>query len=525
MAVFVKHEVRQILEEYIVEGYNKFIIYPFGDNGRMIKDLLKEYYNIEPVFIVDNKYSMYNPNIIPFEELQKADCQESIVLLTIENNEINLCMEEECLRYFSGKSVVNLKRRICYDSDIIISKYLPKPYCKQAFSSVNYLKTTDSKAVSHKIKVRIFHHQSHTWNACQTICSEFKNDPRFELLLIINEYSDYYKIIEQMKEGEYTYLTLDEYDPRNDLPDIFIYTSSFWTKTMSPIIEMSTVSFLVPVMTMLYGKEQCGAERTMAELERASVDYYLVERPLYNSLPKNTSVKVLEFGSPKFDGLYRCFCKKKTGFSKLPKLNNKYVILYTTTHGQSADGRFSEMLTFDLYFNKIMNFAKTNDEVALIFRPHPWFIQDLVKGKYWTADDVEELKRQINDSSNMIWDEESSYENSLMYADAIITDGYCGMILSTIPFNIPICSLYRNHDIQSLFPELDDCLYMVRDEKELDSFLEQVILCRKDKLSEKRMLAQSRYIKNFDGQNGHRIKEFITEKYFEIRGCDEKRNE
>lgn len=64
---------------------NRFIIYPFGDNGRMVKDLLKEYYNIEPEFIVDNKYCMYNPNIISFEELRKADCGESIILLTIED--------------------------------------------------------------------------------------------------------------------------------------------------------------------------------------------------------------------------------------------------------------------------------------------------------------------------------------------------------------------------------------------------------------------------------------------------------
>ena len=502
-----------------MKGYRRFIIYPFGDNGRMVKDLLKEYYNIDPVFIVDNKYSKYNPNIISFDELTKANCRESIVLLTIEDDEINLCMEEECLRFFLEKNIVNIKRRIYADTDVIISKCLTKSYCKQAFSSYNFLKNIKAKDSFKKIKVRIFHHQSHTWNACETICEELKKDSRFELLIIVYKGSDFCKIVEQMKEGEYKYLTLDEYNPKVDLPDIFIYTGSFWTKAMSPIIKMSTISFLVPVVTMLYGSKQYGAEQTIAELKNASVDYCLAEKPLYNSLPKNTSVNVLEFGSPKFDGIYHCFCKKKTNSLKPKKLKNRYVILYATAHGQSVDGRFREVITFDLYFQKILDFVKGNNDIVLIFRPHPLFIQELIRGNYWTADDVNELKRQINNSTNMLWDEESTYENALMYADAIITDGYCGMILSMIPLRIPICSLYRNHDIQSLYPELDDALYVVRDENELDSFLTQVILCRRDTLMEKRILAQNLFIKNFDGQNGQRIKEFITEKYLDIRKC------
>lgn len=515
--MFIKNDVRQILEEYIKEGCKRFIIYPYGDNGRMIKDLLKEYYNIVPLFIVDNKYSMYNPNIISFEELTKVDCRECIILLTIEDDELNLCMEEECLNFFSGNNIVNIKRRIYFDTDILISRYLSKSYCIQAFSATNFVKNTNCKVLYNKIKVRIFHHQSHTWNTCETICDEFKNDSRYELLIILYKGADFCNMLEQMEEGEYKYLTLDEYDPKDDLPDIFIYTGSFWTKSLSPIIKMSTISFLVPVITMIYEHKQYGAEQTIAELERASVDYCLAEKPLYNSLLKNTSVKVLEFGSPKFDGLYRCFCKKKINFSKPKKLKDKYVILYTTTHGQSADGRFREILTFDLYFRNILKFVKDNDDIALIFRPHPLLIQELVKGKYWTADDVKELKEQINNSPNMLWDEESTYENALIYADAIITDGYCGMILSTIPLEIPICSLYRNHEIKSLYPELDDCLYGVRDEKELDDFLEQVILGRKDRLLEKRLLAQTRYIKHFDGKNGHRIKEFIAKQYAAIR--------
>lgn len=513
--MFGRNDVRQILEEYIIRGCDKFIIYPFGDNGRMIKDLLKEYYNIEPIFVVDNKYSRYNPNIISFEELTKADCRESIVLLTIENDEFNFLMEEECLHFFKNENIVNMKRRIYSDTDIVIHKYLPKPYCRQAFASANFLEKVNSKDLPDKIKVRIFHHQPHTWNTCETICEEFKKDSRFELLIIVYKGSDFDQMTEQMRG--YKYVTLDEYNSKGDLPDIFIYTGSFWTKTLTPIIKISTLSFLVPVVTMLYEQKKYGTLQTITELERASVDYCLAEKPLCSCLPKNTSVQVLEFGSPKFDGLYRCFCKRKNMPLKPQKLKDKYVILYATAHGQSTDGRFQEMITFDVYFQKLLNFIKGNEDIALIFRPHPIFIRELVKGNYWTADDVEELKRQMNDSENILWDEESTYENALLYTDAVITDGNCGMILSMLPFGIPICSLYRSHESESLYPELDDYLYMVRDKKELDDFLEQVILCRKDRLSEKRMMAWKRFIKNFDGQNGHRIKEFITEKYLNNR--------
>lgn len=58
------------IEKLILEGYDKFYIYPFGSIGMKIKELLESRYGISNYIIVDNFLCVFNKKIISCKELE-----------------------------------------------------------------------------------------------------------------------------------------------------------------------------------------------------------------------------------------------------------------------------------------------------------------------------------------------------------------------------------------------------------------------------------------------------------------------
>ena len=59
----IEKNVEAVIEKQIRQGNKNFIIYPFGVYGRLVKRILNTQYGIDEKFIVDEKYSEYNPHI------------------------------------------------------------------------------------------------------------------------------------------------------------------------------------------------------------------------------------------------------------------------------------------------------------------------------------------------------------------------------------------------------------------------------------------------------------------------------
>lgn len=100
--------IKKRLITYIKEGNKKFIIYPYGENGVYVKNILHDYFNISPRLIVDNTYCQYNPNIISFEQLKKEIQEDDYILLTIENDAINEEMQKDIERIHDKNKIINL---------------------------------------------------------------------------------------------------------------------------------------------------------------------------------------------------------------------------------------------------------------------------------------------------------------------------------------------------------------------------------------------------------------------------------
>lgn len=62
-----KNDIKGYLKKYIKQGIDRFVIYPFGENGMNVKNILKEYFDIIPILIVDNEYAKFNSSIVDGE--------------------------------------------------------------------------------------------------------------------------------------------------------------------------------------------------------------------------------------------------------------------------------------------------------------------------------------------------------------------------------------------------------------------------------------------------------------------------
>ena len=91
----------RMIGELVKNGKNKFILFPFGEQGMLVKSILNNRYGIEEELIVDNKLSKIscNKKIVSIEELENVNMDDKLVLLTSDSNKIYSEIRHELLQY------------------------------------------------------------------------------------------------------------------------------------------------------------------------------------------------------------------------------------------------------------------------------------------------------------------------------------------------------------------------------------------------------------------------------------------
>lgn len=507
-------DVKSCLKKYIEQGVDKFVIYPFGVNGVNVRNILKDYFNIFPSLIVDNEYSKYNPYIKNFQALREQYDEDTYVILTVEDEKINATMKNELLKFVPLLHIINLndlKRKEADLSNFAIKNFLPEAVMTKTRNKIVTKKGTDEK-----IKVRVINFSESTWNAIQTICKAFESDKNFDLLILTGTYIG--KNIQQhIRNNGFQSVRIEDYCIQEDRPDILILSHPY--DTITQIENCREYCKLIVVATMQLIRYSYDMERFWNIQDRGfgrfQPDYYLFDSLLYHEImqSKYASEQIVEMGNAKFDGIYEA-CKEKHYEKGWEKLKGKRVILWTTDHG-IYDRHVSYELTFDLYAKTIFQYAKENQEVGIIFRPHGTFISEMLKNNLWSKNDLEILKKFCYESTNLVFDDSITYDNAYSVADGIIADAFCGIICSALPTLKPICLAYRRKSDLPYHEELAQCYDAAYSNEDIVEFMDKV-KNNQDITLELRKEACRKYIKHFDGKNGWRIKEFIKEKYFEL---------
>ena len=379
---------------------------------------------------------------------------------------------------------------------------------------------------SHIVKVRLITAESsYAWYTVKSLLMSFIADMRFQISIVFLNDISFQQSKDFAKELGIICFRWNEYNIEQDQPDIVIATLS---NTLHPRFRdvywlcgnFSKMFFVLPY-TLTGHYDECFASRIASvavRLQKFGLDYCFWDSLIYKKL-KSDGYDIshcVEMGNPKFDIIYSKLNKHNFLPESWEKIKEKTVFLWATDHEWMSNN-----CTFDQYAQTIFHYFYNLSNVALIFRPHPYYINELKTANIWTQQEIEQLKSYFNESPNMIWDEDPDYSLAYDMADAIITDVECGITVSALATKKPLCVFFRMGVPKHIeFPELIDNLYQVQSEQECIEFFE-MIQRGEDPMKEQREQAFHNCICHFDGKNGQRMKDFIAEKYFEKYGAPE----
>lgn len=504
-------DIKALLKVYVAKGIKQFAIYPFGVNGVNVKNILQDYFDISPIQIVDNEYSKFNSKICDFQTFEEKYDSNTYVILTIENKILNCEMKEALAKFVAESQIINLIDCDGLEDNIhkfFIDDFLPEIVDKKLVDL-----DTRQNEKHERIKVRILYQSKSIWNAIKTIWSAFQEDSSCDTLILHGYFIDR-KMQENFDSLGIKCVKIEDYCVQEDRPDVLIIASPYDNISQ---IDREYCKLIVAASMQLVRYSNNMKEFWKLQKRgfgRFQPDYFLFDSLLYREIMESeyASPKIIEMGNAKFDGIYEA-CKNKQYKPGWEKLKGKKVILWATDHG-IGDGMVAKHLTFDLYAKTIFQYAKDNQDVGIIFRPHPTFINELLNNLLWSRADLEGLRKYCEQSPNIIFDDSLTYDSAYSIADGILTDAFCGMTCSALPTLKPICLTYRNVGDMTYHEELAKCYDSAYCQEDIISFMDK-IKNDQDTTLDLRKEACEKYIKHFDGKNGWRIKEFIKQKYLE----------
>lgn len=78
-------QIRDAIEKCLY-AKKKIAIYPLGMVGMQTKLIMKELYDIEPVYLFDNNLCNYNKQVLPITALEKIDYRDIMLIFTMKSD-------------------------------------------------------------------------------------------------------------------------------------------------------------------------------------------------------------------------------------------------------------------------------------------------------------------------------------------------------------------------------------------------------------------------------------------------------
>jgi len=132
------HDIKSCIKAKLDAGFQKFIIFPYGDVGMQVKYILNTAFNIQESYLLDSHLMEYNPNIKTLEFLETLDCKDYCLIFATTNPD-NLYLKSIVQRYFPDENIALLPATLNLEIDAefcslkpTVGKYSYGPLCDQA---------------------------------------------------------------------------------------------------------------------------------------------------------------------------------------------------------------------------------------------------------------------------------------------------------------------------------------------------------------------------------------------------------
>ena len=502
-----------------IEKGSKIVIYGAGYCGQMIYSQCKRLEYCEVILWIDRRWQQLNNEFNKYElssiqELKKIDNKIDYIIIAIADNKIvkevenliidmginrnKFCYAVDVNESNIGENVYISKERYL---DFQVGNILPSNY-------VSVVKKADKKQefIKSKIKIRFAISSLNNIIGLQSIAKAYSKDSKYDVCIIV--VGDPKGVRAELDELSIPYMYIYDYDIIRDKPDVFFVTyggqvvyekirnySKYIVAVHISIVKWSNISI----------KEY--VDQVKKQFQYVTPDIYIWDKLLYEEMKSNNLLRDNYYliGNPKFDVIYEGINNKDIEYV-WPKLEGKKVFLWCTDHVYYCDN-----ITFDLMAKYIIEVFSKDNEIGLIFRPHPSFIDEMLDNLIWSEEDIYYLKRYMELSPNMVWDDHGTYIDAYNICDAVMVDSECGIICSSLPIGVPIAALTRPEKDEYAQDDIVSNAYKIKSETELIEFIDMV-KSGEDDLKENRRVLADKMINYFDGMNGERIKQLVEER-------------
>ena len=283
------------------------------------------------------------------------------------------------------------------------------------------------------------------------------------------------KVYDSFDADNYKFKRLDEFKP-----DIIFYQQPWLISKEQRLEEIYKKSLLCYIPYCFYSmnshlnylsKFHGVMWKYFVETEMHKKEY----QKLYNA------ANCVNVGSTKLDGYH--FINQEEA-EKYWKTKNKKRIIYAPHH--SFNDGLHEVATFKENGKFILELAKSHPETEWIFRPHPAFIDRVLKNSIMTEEEINNYYQEWKNIGTISTG--GNYYEMFSSSDCLITD--CISFLSEYaPTLKPVFHLRKNYqkeEFNSLVSKIDKSYYQIYTNEEMASSFERVIINGDDYLKEKR---------------------------------------
>jgi CDP-glycerol glycerophosphotransferase (TagB/SpsB family) len=123
-------------------------------------------------------------------------------------------------------------------------------------------------------------------------------------------------------------------------------------------------------------------------------------------------------GSPKIDGLFR---EAEQGKASWPIKGDGFRVVWAPHHSYSP--HWLNFGVFSKVKDDMLAFAKTNPDIQIVLRPHPFLWGTLTDRKVLPVSEVGAWRKAWDELPNTFVDEDGSYAELFLATDSLVTDG------------------------------------------------------------------------------------------------------
>ena len=112
-------KIRRAIEKCILEGKRKFIIYPFGEQGMILKNVMINQYGIKEIIVIDNHLSQYSTDggIKDLSILKKININDYAILVASDSVTTYSEIRKALLEYIDVKDYIDVLSPSLYWDD------------------------------------------------------------------------------------------------------------------------------------------------------------------------------------------------------------------------------------------------------------------------------------------------------------------------------------------------------------------------------------------------------------------------